>query len=90
LVTGYLAYRTIRAGEVAAHRRWMMRNFALTFAAVTLRLWMMTVTMVFGEISSYEITAWICWIPNLVIAEGLIQGWFHRRNQTTSIRITAS
>jgi mannose-6-phosphate isomerase-like protein (cupin superfamily) len=40
LVTGTCAYRAIRAGNVALHRRWMVRNFALTFAAVTLRLWL--------------------------------------------------
>jgi HlyD family secretion protein len=28
------------ARDIAAHRRWMVRNFALTFAAVTLRLWL--------------------------------------------------
>lgn len=39
LYTGFRAYRAIRAGDVASHRRWMVRNFALTFAAVTLRLW---------------------------------------------------
>lgn len=79
LVTGFLAYRTIRAGDVAAHRRWMIRNFALTFAAVTLRLWMMPLSLLFGEITGYEVTAWICWIPNLIVAEAIIQGWFRRR-----------
>jgi uncharacterized membrane protein len=38
--TGFRAYRAIRAREVASHRRWMARNFSLTFAAVTLRLWL--------------------------------------------------
>ena len=39
LVSGLKAYQAIRARDVASHRRWMVRNFALTFAAVTLRLW---------------------------------------------------
>jgi len=38
LATGLLAYRAIRARKIEVHRQWMTRNFALTFAAVTLRL----------------------------------------------------
>jgi uncharacterized membrane protein len=38
LVSGAQAYAAIRRGDVASHRRWMIRSFALTFAAVTLRL----------------------------------------------------
>ena len=78
LVTGFLAYRTIRAGNTAAHRRWIIRNFALTFSAVTLRLWMFPLMIVFSETTGYEITAWLAWIPNLIVAEGIIQGWFRR------------
>ncbi|WBB62455.1 DUF2306 domain-containing protein [Streptomyces sp. WMMC500] len=37
LLTGWLAYRAARAGEFETHRRWMMRNYALTFLAVTAR-----------------------------------------------------
>jgi uncharacterized membrane protein len=39
LFTGAMAYRHIRAGRVQPHREWMTRNFALIFAAVTLRLY---------------------------------------------------
>ena len=38
LVTAALAYRAIRRGDVARHREWMMRNYALTFLAVTSRV----------------------------------------------------
>ena len=38
LSTAYLAYRSIRAGDSQTHRRWMIVNYALTFAAVTLRI----------------------------------------------------
>ncbi len=40
LYTGARAYAAIRARDLVAHRRWMVRNFALTFAAVTLRIWL--------------------------------------------------
>ena len=38
--TGLQAYRMARLGNIAAHRQWMIRNFALTLAAVTLRVYM--------------------------------------------------
>jgi uncharacterized membrane protein len=37
LVTGWLAYRAARGRDFETHRRWMMRNYALTFLAVTAR-----------------------------------------------------
>ena len=78
LTTGFIAYRAIRAEDTVTHRQWMIRNFALTFAAVTLRLWMMPLIMIFGETTGYEIVAWVSWIPDLVVAEGIIRSWFRR------------
>ena len=88
LTTGWMAYRTIRAGHVAAHRRWMIRNFALTFAAVTLRLEMFPLTILFGEILGYQIVAWSCWTLNLIAAEGLLRGWFHRQALRQAVQAT--
>jgi uncharacterized membrane protein len=39
LFTAYQAYTTIRRGDVAAHRVWMIRNYAATFGAVCLWRW---------------------------------------------------
>jgi hypothetical protein len=79
LFTAWMAYRTIRAGNKRIHRQWIIRNFSLTFAAVTLRLWMMPLSMAFGETAGYEIVAWACWIPNLIVAEGMLRGRFRRQ-----------
>lgn len=60
--------------RLAEHRIWMLRSFALTFSAVTLRL-----QLVGFEISGlpYEQSsvwlAFTCWVPNLVVAEILIR-----------------
>ena len=45
LYTGFRAYRAIRIGDTVSHRRWMVLNFSLTFAAVTLRLWLPVLAM---------------------------------------------
>lgn len=87
LATGWLAYSNIRAGNVAAHREWMIRSYALTFAAVTLRLWLglLIFTQVpflqstyhgnfdalFVEV--YRVVMWLCWVPNLIVAEMIVQ-----------------
>ena len=86
LYTGWCAYRAIRAREFAAHRRWMVRNFALTFAAVTLRLWLpasMAASLP-GELA-YQVIAWLCWVPNLLVAELLLN-----RTPDPSIEDTSS
>ena len=74
LATGLLAYRAIRARRIGAHRRWMTRNFALTLAAVTLRLWMPGLEA--GGVpfdAAYPVVAWLCWVPNLVVAEAAVR-----------------
>ncbi len=70
LFSAFKAYQAIRSRDVVAHRRWMVRNFALTFAAVTLRLWLpgLVGSGVAMHIA-YPLVAWLCWVPNLIAAE---------------------
>jgi len=70
LYSGAKALAAIRRGDIVEHQEWMVRNFALTFAGVTLRLWLMASFMAgipFEE--SYLYIAWLCWVPNLVFAQ---------------------
>lgn len=69
LVSGFMAYINIRNKKIEQHQKWMILNYALTFAGVTLRLWQ----VIFGVIgvdflSGYIIVAWLCWLPNLFVA----------------------
>jgi uncharacterized membrane protein len=73
LYTGLRGLLAIRAGVVAEHRRWMVRNFALTFAAVMLRLYVPAAVGAGAEFEqAYTAIAWLCWVPNLVVAEWLL------------------
>jgi uncharacterized membrane protein len=85
LYTGARAYIAIRGGDTAAHRCWMVRNFSLTFAAVTLRLYlpMAGVAGVPFEVA-YPIIAWVAWVPNLIVAEW----WFNRRAGTAAANMS--
>lgn len=74
LFTSAMAYQRIRILNIDDHERWMIRSYAVTWAAVTLRIYLPTfehlLGMNFNE--SYPIIAWLCWVPNLVIAELII------------------
>lgn len=65
-------YRAIRRGDDVTHRAWMTRSFALTFAAVTLRI-ILPLEQAFGLSFhvAYQVVSWACWVPNLLIAEWL-------------------
>lgn len=81
-------YLTIRQGRVAAHREWMIRSFAMTAAAIFLRLWLPL--MLFSGVSfptGYRIVAWLCWIPNLLVAEWIVRATRHNTTRSSAILV---
>jgi uncharacterized membrane protein len=78
--TTSMAYLRIRAFDVTAHREWMIRSFALIFAAVTLRIELpLLIAFSKGAFTpAYQIVAWLCWVPNLLWAE-----WYVRQSRRT-------
>lgn len=77
-----LGLRAILRRDVLAHRWWMTRAFALTYAGVTLRLWLpilMAVFMAFGSdpggafVQAYAIVPFLSWVPNLIVAEWMVR-----------------
>ncbi|MFB6892249.1 DUF2306 domain-containing protein [Kitasatospora sp. NPDC056327] len=92
--TTYRGYRAARAGDFAAHRAWMIRSFALTFAAPTLRLWfgvliLLQVLAGGGDVErmvgqAYAAVPFLCWLPNIVAAELMI-----RRRGLPGLRLVA-
>ncbi len=67
-----------RNGDFPAHRRWMIRSFALTYAAVTLRLMNPVLSAVFDEVMQFRIVYWLSWVTNLALAQWWI-GWSEER-----------
>jgi hypothetical protein len=66
-----MAWRAATRRDFVAHERWMVRSFALTLAAVTLRIYSPLSLIATGGdfFGPYRVIAWACWIPNLVAAE---------------------
>jgi hypothetical protein len=66
------AFALARAHRYPVHRKWMIRSYALTLAAVSLRI-QLPLAMANGipyEIA-YPVIAWTAWVPNLVVAQYL-------------------
>lgn len=73
-VTTIKAYIEVKNGEVSNHEKWMTRSYALCFAAVTLRIWLGLsglADLAFNDV--YPIIAWLCWVPNLIVAELIVR-----------------
>jgi len=61
-------------GDLTAHRRWMLRSIALTMAGVMLRVYTpLSDALGLPFDAAYMAIAWLCWVPNLLVAELLIR-----------------
>ncbi|WP_158560365.1 DUF2306 domain-containing protein [Paenibacillus contaminans] len=85
LYTLYLSLKSIvGARNTEEHGRWMTRCYALTCAAIALRIYTPLAAVLFGVTDtndSFVVIAWLCWVPNLVIAE-----FFINRNRSFGTR----
>lgn len=70
-----VAYRSIRGGNVTAHRRWMIRAFAVGLAVGTIRLWI-GVFEGFGLLSfrdAFGVAFWISFLLHATAAEAWVR-----------------
>jgi uncharacterized membrane protein len=64
------AWRLATRRNLVSHREWMIRSFALTLAAVTLRLYLPIAQWLPVEFDdAYRAISFLCWVPNVVVAE---------------------
>jgi uncharacterized membrane protein len=84
--TALLAYQRIKVYDIADHRRWMIRSYSLAFAAVTFRIYLaIGLEMLRLPIDQvYPTVTWLCWVPNLIVAE-----WWILRKVPTSAQVPA-
>jgi len=89
LFAGYYALRR----KFVLHGAFMFRSYALTLSAITLRGYTFLIdltTLPFTPRDIYITTAWLSWVPNLIIAEILIRhGWVEKIYRMPQ-RLTAS
>ena len=73
----FTAIAVIKAkqGDYDAHRDFMIRSYALTLSALTLRAWKWSINNSVDDLPPmdvYRVVAWLGWVPNLLFAEFLI------------------
>ena len=70
----YKAVLAIKTKDIKAHQRFMIRSYALTCSAITLRMWKLILSGTFNIDLQvlYMIDAWMGFVPNLLFAEWLI------------------
>ena len=88
-------WRMAYARQFSGHAQWMVRSFALTFSAVTLRVYLLTVRVAgLDMMTVYPAIAWLCWVPNAIVAEAYLKrarGSFLRdRSQHPQAAITSA
>ncbi|WP_437398039.1 DUF2306 domain-containing protein [Flagellimonas lutimaris] len=70
LFTTLRAYVAVKNKDLSLHQGMMIYSYAACFAAVTLRIWLPFLTIVFGEfLLAYKVVAWLCWVPNMIFAK---------------------
>jgi uncharacterized membrane protein len=70
IVATGLAVRFILRGDAIRHRRWMIRSYALTAAAITLRMYLpLSFALHVPFAIGYPAIAWLCWLPNALALE---------------------
>jgi hypothetical protein len=75
IFTTAMAYRQVVRRKFASHREWMIRSYALTLSAISLRAWKLSLVLLFHPhpMDVYRLAAWLGWAPNLLLAELLIR-----------------
>ena len=67
--TTLMAFISIKKFQIIKHEKMMIFSYAACFSAVTLRIWMPILSaLLHGFIPAYRIVAWLCWIPNILVA----------------------
>lgn len=73
LFSGYQALAAVRRRDFPQHEAWALRSFGLTFAAVTLRIYLGIFFALGVDFEVfYPLISWLCWVPNLVFVEWFI------------------
>lgn len=70
----FKAFQYAKQKNFKAHKAFMVRSFALTLSAITLRLWKVILVKLFhpNPMDLYIIISGLGWLPNLLIAEMII------------------
>lgn len=78
--TAIALYKALKK-DFKAHRIFMIRSYALTLSAITLRVWKVLLANYtdIAPMDRYRIIAWLGWMLNLLLAEVIIYYYFKKK-----------
>lgn len=85
--TAIALYKAIKK-EFKAHRIFMIRSYALTLSAVTLRIWKVLLANYtdIPPMDRYRIIAWLGWTLNLIVAEFIIYYYIKKKKPSSFLK----
>ena len=84
IVFTFIACQNVLQGNFLRHKKFMIRSYALTLSAITLRAWKFVLVFLLRPqpMDAYMMVAWLGWVPNLILAEWYIR---NKMNKTSII-----
>lgn len=86
LFTSMALYKAVKK-DFIAHKAFMIRSYAITLSALSLRIWKVIFAECtnMGPMDRYRIIAWLGWGLNLLIAEFIIMQQLKKRKVEFSV-----
>jgi hypothetical protein len=86
----YQAWRAVVVKDFSKHRAYMLRSFALTLSAITLRVWKMSIanTLALPPMDIYRIVAWLGFVPNIIVIEYYL--YRERRKHSSALSLSVA
>jgi hypothetical protein len=80
--TATALYKAVKK-DIRSHRIYMIRSYALTLSAVTLRIWKVLLANYTDvpPMDRYRIIAWLGWTLNLLVAEWIVYKYLNKRSR---------
>lgn len=67
--TTLMGFFYIKCEEFKLHQKMTVFSYSACFSGVTLRIWLPLLELIFDDFNTtYATVAWLCWIPNLIVA----------------------
>ena len=80
------AYTEIRKGQIELRQKMMIYSYAACFSAVTLRIYLPILVILFHDFNkAYVLVAWLCWIPNIIVAFFLVKQLQKQKIKTSRV-----
>lgn len=85
--TSVAVYKAFKK-DFSAHRAFMIRSYALTLSALSLRIWKVFFAECsnLGPMDRYRIIAWLGWVLNLLIAECILMRQINKRRSALMLQ----